>query len=131
VNISLIYGDKANPITSREPPARETAEDRPYLESSRAECFGGEGLALETFKLRPGPAPPAKFNAEGGLFERWFAADPLKRERQLGVEEIEYRTVCNVVYDSWEAAIRRRRSAELLGAALVFLACGAAAQWWY
>jgi uncharacterized protein (TIGR02996 family) len=113
------------------PPGWDTAEDWSDLESEDSVGSEGEELDLEVFKRSLGTAPPAKFNAEGGLRERWQPVNPCEHRRQPVEKEINCRAGTYVDVNFWEAANKRRRRAEALWAALVFLAFGAAAFWAY
>jgi pSer/pThr/pTyr-binding forkhead associated (FHA) protein len=93
-------------------------------------AFTVEELDLDAFKSGLGAAPPAKFNGEGVLRERWADAYQLELEQRLRDSQIESRAGPIIARGLWEAERRRRRRAAVYAAALMLLAYAAAAFWW-
>jgi hypothetical protein len=88
-----------------------------------------EELDLDTFKHTLGSAAPVRFNAEGGLRERWIAPRP-KYERALRDSLAEHDGALAVAEEPWEKERKQRRRAAARNATFALIAWGLAAFVW-
>jgi hypothetical protein len=84
-------------------------------------------LDLDLFKRTLGSSPPAEFNAEGGLRERWAAAQRRELERKSCSPKMDQ---SEVEADPWQAEIKRKRLAAVRNAAIMLLAWTALSILW-